>query len=206
MATAAQITANRLNAQKSSGPRTVEGKTASSLNALKHGADAASVIIPGEDPAEYDRIVAEYNRDLAPQCALEELQVNIIIHSDWQRRRLQRIEANLYRELLAEGATPDEIDVKILRDSPTGKLLRRIWSQIAALDRACTRALAELRRIGRVREQAMVEQMEAALALPPEAGAVFAKHREQLHQQWNEAKSPAEAAPDPASTNPALRL
>jgi hypothetical protein len=206
MATAAQILANRANAQKSTGPRTVEGRTASSLNALKHGADAASVILPGEDPAEYDRIVAEYHRDLQPQCALEELQVNIIIHSDWQRRRLQRIEANLYRQLLSEGDTPTEIDVKVLRDSQTGKLLRKIWSQIASLDRACARALAELRRIGRVREQAMVEQMEAALALPPEAGAIFAKHSEQLRQKWNEAKSPAKSAPDPASDNPALRL
>jgi hypothetical protein len=112
MATAAQIFANRANAQKSTGPRTVEGKTASSLNALKHGADAASVIIPGEDPAEYDRIVTEYHRDLQPQSALEELQVNIIIHSDWQRRRLQRIETNLYRQLLSEGATPTETQTR----------------------------------------------------------------------------------------------
>jgi len=57
MATAAQIAANRANAQHSTGPRTPEGKTASSMNALKHGADAASVVIPGEDPAQYDRLV-----------------------------------------------------------------------------------------------------------------------------------------------------
>jgi hypothetical protein len=206
MATAAQIFANRANAQKSTGPRTVEGKTASSLNALKHGADAASVIIPGEDPAEYDRIVTEYHRDLQPQSALEELQVNIIIHSDWQRRRLQRIETNLYRQLLSEGATPTEIDVTLLRDSPTGKLLRRIWSQIAALDRAAARALAELRRIDRKREQQVAEALEVALALPPEAEAIFAKTREKLHQQWNEAKSPAKPSPTAAADNPALRL
>ena len=51
MATAAQIAANRLNVQKSTGPRTPEGKAASSSNALKHGMDAASIVIPGEDPA-----------------------------------------------------------------------------------------------------------------------------------------------------------
>jgi hypothetical protein len=89
MASAAQILANRANAQKSTGPRTVEGKTASSLNAFKHGADAASVVLPGEDPAEYDRIVAEYHRDVQPACAHEEHQVRILIHSDWQRRRLE---------------------------------------------------------------------------------------------------------------------
>ena len=206
MATAAQITANRANAQKSTGPRTVEGKTASSLNALKHGADAASVIIPGEDPAEYERIVAEYRRDLQPHCAIEERQVTIIIHSDWQRRRLERIENNLYRQLLAEGPTPTEIDVTVLRDSATGKLLRKVSAQIASLDRACTRALAELRRLRRERDQADVEAVEAALALPPEAEAIFAKHREKLHQQWNEANSPVKSAPNPVSDNPALRL
>jgi hypothetical protein len=39
MSTEAQINANRLNAQKSTGPRTPEGKAASSLNALKSGPD-----------------------------------------------------------------------------------------------------------------------------------------------------------------------
>src|ERR1035437_7669571 len=59
MATPAQITANRANAQKSTGPRSVEGKSASRFNALKHGIDAASIVIPGEDPADYAALAAE---------------------------------------------------------------------------------------------------------------------------------------------------
>ena len=59
MATQAQINANRANAQKSTGPRSVEGKSASRFNALKHGIDAASIVIPGEDPADYDALAAE---------------------------------------------------------------------------------------------------------------------------------------------------
>jgi len=43
MATPAQILANRANAQKSTGPRSVEGKAASRFNALKHGLDVQSV-------------------------------------------------------------------------------------------------------------------------------------------------------------------
>ena len=66
MASPAQITANRANAQKSTGPRSVEGKSASRFNALQHGIDAASVVIPGEDPAAYDALAAEYRRDLRP--------------------------------------------------------------------------------------------------------------------------------------------
>jgi hypothetical protein len=37
MATPKQTTANRANAQKSSGPRTTAGKAVSRFNALKHG-------------------------------------------------------------------------------------------------------------------------------------------------------------------------
>ena len=51
MATIQQIEANRLNAQKSTGPRSVEGKAVSCFNATKTGIDAKSQIIRGEDPA-----------------------------------------------------------------------------------------------------------------------------------------------------------
>src|SRR5689334_5806535 len=133
MATAAQIEANRLNAQKSTGPRTVEGKTVSRQNALKHGIDAASIIMPGEDPGLYNELAADYARDLRPNGALERFHVDTLVRADWQRRRLQLIEAKLYRELIKEGGS-EELDPAVLRDSPTGKLLLRLWSQIAALE------------------------------------------------------------------------
>ena len=52
MATEKQIQANRNNAKKSTGPRTEQGKAASSQNALKHGLLARDAVLPGEDPAE----------------------------------------------------------------------------------------------------------------------------------------------------------
>ena len=102
MATPAQITANRANAQKSTGPRSVEGKSASRFNALKHGIDAASIVIPGEDPADYDALVAHYHREYRPQSASESFHVDTMLRADWQKRRLQRVEADLYRTVLAE--------------------------------------------------------------------------------------------------------
>lgn len=45
MATLRQIQANRLNAQKSTGPRTEEGKGRSRANALKHGLTGAGVVM-----------------------------------------------------------------------------------------------------------------------------------------------------------------
>ena len=55
MTSEAQMKASRENAKKSTGPRTPEGKARASKNALKHGLMAQDAVIPGEDPAEFDR-------------------------------------------------------------------------------------------------------------------------------------------------------
>ncbi len=53
MSTTEQINANRQNAQKSTGPKTNEGKAAVSKNAVKHGLFAAEAVIEGENQTEY---------------------------------------------------------------------------------------------------------------------------------------------------------
>ena len=55
MPTNAQIKANGKNAKKSTGPRSEEGKARSAKNALKHGLLARDTVLPGEDPADFDR-------------------------------------------------------------------------------------------------------------------------------------------------------
>ena len=76
MATPAQLLANRANAQKSTGPRSVEGKAASRFNALKHGLDARSIVLPGEDPAEYETLAREYDSSMCPETATERFHVD----------------------------------------------------------------------------------------------------------------------------------
>src|SRR3954468_6253699 len=68
MATAAQIEANRCNAQMSTGPRTASGKARASLNATKHGrrAEAAAPVLPQEDPDERDEKIRRWVEDLQP--------------------------------------------------------------------------------------------------------------------------------------------
>jgi len=53
MASLKQIQANRLNAQRSTGPRSTEGKAKSRFNALKSGIDVQLVVILDEDPAKF---------------------------------------------------------------------------------------------------------------------------------------------------------
>src|ERR1035438_1906055 len=145
MATPAQIAANRANAQMSTGPRSAEGKSASRFNALKHGIDAASIVIPSEDPADYDALAADYLSDFRPQSPSESFHVQTMLRADWQKRRLLRVEADLSRTLLAEspGAA---LAAALLSDSPAAKLLARVQRQIAAFERCWYRANSELRR------------------------------------------------------------
>jgi hypothetical protein len=146
MASPAQITANRANAQKSTGPRSVEGKSASRFNALKHGIDAASIVIPGEDPADYDALVAQYQLEYQPQSASESFHVDTMIRADWQKRRMQNVEADLYHTVLAE-SPGNSLAAALLADSPAAKLLVRVQRQIAAFERTWHRANTELRRV-----------------------------------------------------------
>src|SRR5450759_4868058 len=145
MATPAQIDANRANAQHSTGPSSVEGKSVSRFNALKHGIDAASLVIPGEDPAEYDSLAGAYHRDFRPETPSEEFHVETMLRAAWQKRRLERVEADLYRTALAESGGAS-LAAALLGDSPAAKLLARVQRQIAAFERAWYRANAELRR------------------------------------------------------------
>ena len=53
MSSIKQIEANRLNAEKSTGPRTTEGKSVVAANALKHGIFARSPAIVGENSFDF---------------------------------------------------------------------------------------------------------------------------------------------------------
>src|ERR1039457_6229806 len=96
MSSLRQIEANRLNSQKSTGPRSAEGKAASSMNALKSGIDAQSNIIRGENAADLQALADFYYQECRPSTAQERFCVDILIRNDWQLRRLERVDAQLW--------------------------------------------------------------------------------------------------------------
>ena len=75
MITPAQYEANRRNAQLSSGPKTPEGKAASSRNALKHGLLANEAVLPQENLAEFDQLLSAFLDEHHPTTATEEFLV-----------------------------------------------------------------------------------------------------------------------------------
>jgi hypothetical protein len=162
MATPAQIAANRLNARKSTGPRTEAGKSVARFNALKHSLDAESVIIPGEDPEAYQALFDAYHREWDPSTPTETFHVETMIRADWTRIRLRRVEAQLHRTLLAESS--GDLAAALLSESPAAKLLLRIQRQIAALERTWRTAQNELRRLYRDQEAERAHSFERKIA------------------------------------------
>jgi hypothetical protein len=96
MATPKQIAANRANSLKSTGPRTEAGKSRSSLNALKHGCTAHTMIFPGEDATHFNNFHQSYIADFAPQGALEFSLVQELAQTQWSIARTRAHEASLF--------------------------------------------------------------------------------------------------------------
>ena len=73
MATAAQIEANRRNAQKSTGPKTERGKARAKLNAVTHGMTARTImpVLPQEDPKELEDRIQQAITAMKPRNPLE---------------------------------------------------------------------------------------------------------------------------------------
>jgi hypothetical protein len=188
MASVAQLTANRANAQRSTGPRSEEGKAASRFNALTYGLEARSRVIPGENPAELESLAAAYYRQFNPVGPLEDFLVETIVQADWNRRRYTRVEAQLYRALMAAAqrrldapADPDPLSelAAVFGDDVTGaKILQSAFRQLASAERSYFRALTELRRAQKERRaEERAEEAEAAPAVtlaPPRPQALAA--------------------------------
>jgi len=105
MSTEKQIKANRQNAQKSTGPKTDEGKAAVSQNAVKHGLFAQSVI-KGENEADYEAFHDKMVAEMKPVGPTEILLAERIVSLWWRLERAERIQNQA-------------IDVMIERDEPS---------------------------------------------------------------------------------------
>lgn len=108
MATEAQIAANRRNATKSTGPRTVEGKEKSRMNALKDGLsalDTIKVVLPTESQQEANAFRDALLAGLNPVGGLEERLATEVVECSWRLRRATNIELGV----LAHGVADAEV-------------------------------------------------------------------------------------------------
>jgi hypothetical protein len=127
MATEAQILANRRNAQKSTGPRTREGKEAVSQNAIKHGLTAGQDVISSESQGDFELYRDEMLAELAPVGPMESMLAERIVSLSWRLKRAGRIQNQTIDALNADRTS-----------SPLAKLTKSLFFK--GLDRSQDRA------------------------------------------------------------------
>src|SRR6266403_6184799 len=151
MATIKQIEANRRNALKSTGPRTPEAKAAVSMNALRHGLRARTVVLPAENSEEFHQLCNDLEVEWHPQSRTEHFYLEQMAVSQWKLTRMEVGEAAIFEDAAAS-------TTKI-------PLLDRLWQAECRLERSYARAQRELERLQNSRRQT-VQQPEEPVPPP----------------------------------------
>jgi hypothetical protein len=132
---AARVAANRRNAQRSTGPRSVEGKRRSARNALKHGLCRTLVCLPSECEATFMTFVGELEQELRPATPLQRLTFNQIASLTWRLERLPEAQARIVEQELGK-VEPDDRDERAsdgtVQLKPSDVLARRFSDEPAA--------------------------------------------------------------------------
>jgi len=102
MSSQKQIAANRQNAQKSTGPKTEEGKETVSQNAIKHGLTARQDVIGTESQEFYDFRRDQMLADLAPTGPIEAMLAERIVSLSWRLDRSVTIQTQVIDTLLED--------------------------------------------------------------------------------------------------------
>jgi len=209
MATEKQIQANRLNALKSTGPKSPEGKSRAALNARKHGLLSRDMLLPGEKPKELEAFREAMLAELAPQGEFEEFLADRVVESAWRLRRAVRwereiVEDKLWNERMSRAKHPDYHMDKLpsTGDRIAGTTMcgsetfDKLGRYEAHIERGLYRALHELQRVQAVRNGGraplpLAVDVDVA-GLPAEGAAPLCQRREETRAG---SESPTSASP-----------
>ena len=172
MATQNQIDANRANSQKSTGPRSLEGKSASSMNALKSGIDAQSQVIRTENSEDLEALKHEYYSHFHPTNPIQRMLVDTLIDSEWLLRRFRIVEAQLWESgarLIGRG--DDDVSLGKAFDFKSSAF-DRLQRRINTAHKNYYNALKELRQLPTEIPAPTIPEPEQNQPLAPEIGFV----------------------------------
>src|SRR5688572_21630666 len=181
MATAAQVLANRANSQHSAGPQTEAGKERSSRNSYKHGLTSSKIVLPGEDPAEYDEFRASILAQYQPANATEQILAEELSAAGWRLNRARAIETEVLKKLMGDAADSAVGLATVFVEKP--KEFERLQRYLTSIERAYYRVLNILTKLQKERR---AEEQAAAFE---QAG--LARQAEESQQQATEIKKRA---------------
>ena len=154
-----QTLTNQRNAMKSTGPRTLEGKAASSKNRLAHGLCSSALLIRGESSADFEALHAEIVGAYRPATPEEKILTDQLAEAQWRLNRARRVEARTLN-LLAEDtfnylkeeneeddpadSDPDQLIAVSFASVPNEAIYRNMYRYVAAIEKSHQRCLKNL--------------------------------------------------------------
>ena len=107
-----QLAANRANATHSTGPATADGKAISARNRTTHGFRSSTVLLPGDDPAEYNELLAELEAHFGePRDISESRFICEMADAEWRLRRVRvHMESAIARHMETLSADHAELE------------------------------------------------------------------------------------------------
>jgi hypothetical protein len=208
MATQAQISANRVNSQKSTGPRTAEGMAAMSQNAFKHGLFVDKAVIRDESQDEYDLRREAALAELRPVGEMESIVAERFVNLSWRLKRAERMQnqsidylgmdelvswrVEEFREKYRKANGLSHDDPAIAKDHLLlGRIATDDWCNCKVLDKmllyerrienSMYRALNELKKLQDARKKA--ERADAAERQSAEESPPARRHKGDLKKQ-----------------------
>lgn len=153
MTTQQQIIANQKNAQKSTGPISLQGKAIVSQNATKHGILSSQLFIKQEEKVLYREFFEETLQNLLPIGSIEYLLADRIISTAWRLRRIIDIETFLLQKEESDYGAYGKIFV-----GNTASTMAILSRYERSLENSLYRAMKELKVLQQSRENSCVDR------------------------------------------------
>ena len=168
-----RLAANRANAQLSTGPTSPQGKSKSSLNAVKTALTGRTVLLSTDDAAAYEQHLRNYDKEFQPATPREYDLVQSIADTSWRLQRIPALELAIYAHGRIQFASQFDNHEPALRPGlielhtfmAYEKQLRNLQLQDARLHRRREKDMAELRQLQQERNRRERQELEAAAKL-----------------------------------------
>jgi SEC-C motif len=210
MSSAAQFAANQANARLSTGPISENGKAISSHNNLRHGFRSQTVLLPGDDPAAYEALLADLTEYYAPQELIETRFVREMTDADWRLRRLrEHLESAITRHMAKLASTYPDASALELQSlaietlSETGTSYGTWLRYETKFERQYDRAFKDRTRYQELRRNTIIKETDLAMkkvlfASMPEELASNVQNPQSTPPPTGESASNVQSAPQPA--------
>jgi hypothetical protein len=184
MASAAQVAANKENAQR---PRTLTEETKASLQtrAVKHGLTAklyTNTVLQGEDQAAYNQMLKSLLAEATLGTTQEAMLIQVLAQTFWKMQRASNMEAGALNAGLMAAQIQLKLTEKPKNDNELGEQLAFVlWEYADKLDKVrryanaaergffrATKELAQLRKAGPQEQIGYVSQNAETPAEPAE--------------------------------------